>query len=54
MLIFIRFHKENGSNLGDLTLMVALFDRDGNYVTGQEKTINLYLSDTMLRRLEGT
>ena len=33
----MRFGKEAGHNLDDVTMMVALFDADGNYVTGQKK-----------------
>jgi VWFA-related protein len=50
----VRFRKEDGRNLDNLTFMLALFDRDGNYVTGQEKILKLHLSDATLRRLEGT
>lgn len=50
----MRFRKEGGHNLDDVTLMVALFDGDGNYVSGQKKTIKMHLSDSTLRRLEGT
>jgi hypothetical protein len=35
-------------------MMVALFDADGNYVTGQKKTLKMHLSDATLRKLEGS
>jgi hypothetical protein len=38
--------------LDDVTLMVALFDADGNYITGQKKTLKMHLSEATLRRLE--
>ena len=33
----MRFRKEAGHNLDDVTMMLVLFDADGNYVTGQKK-----------------
>ena len=48
----LRFRKEGGNNLDDVTLMVALFDADGNYITGQKKTLKMHLSEATLRRLE--
>ena len=48
----LRFRKDSGNNLDDVTLMVALFDADGNYVTGQKKTLKMHLSEATLRRLE--
>ncbi len=49
----VRFRKEGGSNQDDLTLMVALFDPDGNYVTGKNETISLRLPDAGLAQLRG-
>lgn len=50
----LRFRKEDGRNLDDVIFMLALFDSDGNYVTGQKKTINMHLSDATLRKLGAT
>jgi hypothetical protein len=50
----VRFRKENGHNLDDLTFALALFDRDGNYVKGQEKAFRMHLSDELLQRLAAT
>jgi VWFA-related protein len=50
----VRFRKENGHYLDDLTLALALFDRDGNYVTGREKAFKMHLSDELLQRLAAT
>jgi len=50
----MRFRKEAGHNLDDVTMMVAVFDADGNYVTGQKKTLKMHLSDATLRKLEGS
>lgn len=48
----LRFRSGGGLNLDDVTLAVAVFDDDGNYVTGQKKTINMHLSDATLKELD--
>ena len=50
----MRFRKAGGNNLDDVTMMVGIFDGDGNYVTGQKKTLKMHLSDTTLRKLESS
>ncbi len=45
----LRFRKAEGRNLNTLTVMGSVFDRNGNYVTGNQKTIDISLTD---RRLE--
>lgn len=50
----VRFRKAGGRNLDDITLMVALFDQNGNYVTGQNQVIKLNLTDTELEKLKTT
>lgn len=47
----VQFRKENGRNLDNLSFLVAVFDRDGNYVTSKEETVNLRLSDTWLQQV---
>lgn len=47
-----RFRKESGLNLDDLTLIVALFDRDGKYIAAKNQTINLRLSNAKLEQLK--
>ena len=42
------FRKENGRNRDDLTLVVGLFDQNGNYVAGYQKEIELRLKDETL------
>ena len=44
----LRFRKENGRNLDDLTVLSGLFDRNGNLVTGDSKTIQMRLKDQTL------
>ena len=47
----VRFRKEDGDNLDDLTLMIALFDQNGKFVTGKNQTVNLRLPDVALAQL---
>jgi len=44
----LRFRKENGRNLDDLTVLSGLFDRNGNLVTGDSKTVQMRLKDQTL------
>jgi VWFA-related protein len=44
----LRFRKENGRNQDDLTVVSVLFDRNGNMVTGNSKTVELRLKDQTL------
>ena len=44
----IRFRKEEGRNRNDLTVVSGLFDRNGNYVTANEKVIEMRLKDETL------
>jgi VWFA-related protein len=50
----IRFEKAAGRNQDNLTIVAALFDRDGNIITGLEKTLEMHLRDTTLERLSRT
>ena len=44
----LRFRKENGRNRDDLTVVSGLFDRNGNLVTGNTKTVEMRLKDQTL------
>lgn len=44
----LRFRKADGRNLDVLTVASGLFDRNGNYVTGVEKTVEMHLKDETL------
>lgn len=44
----LRFRKADGRNRNDLTVVSALFDHDGNYLTGSSKTVTLRLRDETL------
>ena len=42
------FRKEDGRNRDDLTLVVGLFDQNGNFVSAYQKTIEMRLKDETL------
>ncbi len=46
----VHFRKEADRNLDNLTLVTAVFDRDGNYVTSQQKVLELRLRDQNVAR----
>jgi VWFA-related protein len=46
------FQKADGRNRDNLTLATALFDENGNFVTGSEKILEMRLFDTTLTRLQ--
>ena len=48
---FVRFRKESGRNLNNLIFITALFDRDGKYVTGKQKSLEFRLLDGSLEKL---
>ena len=50
----VDFEKAQGRNWDDLTIVAALFDRNGNFITGEEKTLELRLKDSTLERLDQT
>jgi hypothetical protein len=47
----LHFRKEEGRNLSNLTFVTVLFDRDGKFVSGREKRLELRLRDPSLERL---
>ena len=48
------FRKEDGRNRNDLTVVAGLFDRDGNYVTGTQKVVEMRLRDETLQNRLGS
>jgi VWFA-related protein len=50
----VHFRKADGRSLDDLTLATAIFDENGNYVTGGEKTVQMRLRETTYERLTHT
>jgi hypothetical protein len=47
----IRFRKADGRNWNNLTVVAALFDRNGNLITGSRKVVEMRLLDTTLERM---
>jgi len=47
----LRFRKADGRNNDDLTVLSGLFDRNGNLITGIQKTVVLRLLDSTLEKL---
>ena len=47
----IHFRKEEGRNADVLTIATAIFDDNGNFVVGGEKTVQMKLLDTTYNRL---
>lgn len=50
----MRFEKAEGRNRNELTVVAALFDRNGNYLMGSQKVLEMRLLDTTLDRLGHT
>jgi VWFA-related protein len=50
----VRFEKADGRNLGNLTLVAALFDRNGNFISGNQENVGLRLKDATLEKLTRT
>ena len=47
----VRFRKAEGRNRNDITLATAIFDENGNFVTGGEKIVEMRLLDGTMDRL---
>lgn len=50
----MRFRKQEGRNLNNLTMITVLFDNNGQYVTAQQKTVEMRLRDATLTRFGQT
>ena len=50
----LRFQKSDAKNNEELVITAALFDQNGNYVVGTQKTATMGLDDTTLSQLEKT
>jgi hypothetical protein len=50
----IHFRKADGRNVDNLTMATAIFDENGNYVTGGEKILEMKLRDTTYERMSRT
>lgn len=47
----VRFRKTDGRNRDDVTIATAIFDQNGNFVTGGEKIVEMKLLDPTYERL---
>jgi hypothetical protein len=47
----LRFRKENGRSVDNLVVITALFDRNGNYLKSEGKTVDMHLRDATLSEL---
>jgi VWFA-related protein len=50
----MHFRKAEGRSLDELTLATAIFDENGNFITGGEKIVKMYLKETTYERLTRT
>jgi hypothetical protein len=50
----LHFRKEGEHSVNALTFVAAIFGRDGKFVTGREKQLQLDLPDATLRQLLAT
>jgi len=50
----LRFEKAEGRNLDQIAVVAALFDRNGNFIAGNQKNVDLRLKDATLERLTQT
>jgi VWFA-related protein len=48
----VRFEQNEGRNFDDLTIVAALFDRNGNFIGAEEKTLEMRLKDATRERLD--
>jgi len=44
----MQFHKADGRNLNELTVVAALFDRNANFVTAKSSTVKMHIKDETL------
>jgi VWFA-related protein len=50
----LRFRKADGRNTDNLTIISGLFDRDGNYVKGMQKVVEMRLLDATLEKVSNS
>jgi VWFA-related protein len=53
-LTHLHFERADGRNQDDLTVVAALFDRNGNFVTGTQRIVQMNLRDETLQKLTRT
>ncbi len=47
----LRFRKADGRNNDNLTILSGVFDRNGNYITGMQKLVEMRLQDSTLEKV---
>jgi VWFA-related protein len=47
----VRFERADDRNSDNLTIVAALFDRNGNFIKADQKTLEMHLKDTTLEKL---
>jgi VWFA-related protein len=47
----LRFRKADGRNNDNLRILSGVFDRNGNFITGKEKTVQMRLEDATLEKV---
>jgi VWFA-related protein len=47
----VKFDHNDGRNFDDLTVVAALFDRNGNFISAKEETLEMRLKDATLEKL---
>ena len=52
-LKLLHFHKSADRNDNDLTIVAALFDDNGNFISGFQKILQLRLTDKTIELLQG-
>ena len=50
----LHYRKADGRNNDNLTIISGLFDRNGNFVTGMQKTVEMKLKDETMEKLPAT
>ena len=50
----VGFEKTDGRNRDQLTVVAALFDRNGNFISGNQEVVDLHLKDATLEKLDHT
>jgi VWFA-related protein len=50
----VRFDRNDGRNSDDLTIVAALFDRNGNFIRADQNTLEMHLKDATLEKLHSS
>jgi VWFA-related protein len=50
----LRFRKADGRNNDNLTILSGVFDRNGNYITGMQKVVEMRLLDATMEKIQNS